>query len=188
MIKKPKIVVAITGASGAIYAQRFFLYLEKYQSQFEHVDVVMSENAKQVWEYELENKEYTSLAYSVFNNMDFNAPFASGSAGYDSLVIIPASMGTIGRIAHGISNNLISRAADVMLKERKQLIVVARESPYSLIHLRNMTQITEAGGIIVPATPSFYSRPKSVEELVDTVVIRVLQIIGIQTDSFSWGE
>lgn len=188
MIKKHKIVVAITGASGSIYAKRLLLYLDKLQEQIERVDVVFSSNAKQVWEHEIGDKSFDSLSFKTYGKMDFNAPFASGSAAYTSMIIIPASMGTIGRISNGISDNLINRAADVMLKERAQLIVVARETPFNLIHLRNMTQLTEAGAIVLPASPSFYSRPANINEVVDTVVHRILKIIGLKFDAYTWGE
>jgi 4-hydroxy-3-polyprenylbenzoate decarboxylase len=116
------------------------------------------------------------------------APFASGSANYGTMIICPCSMGTMGRIATGISNDLTTRAADVILKERRKLIIVARETPLSLIHINNMKIITEAGGVICPATPSFYSNPKSFEELAATVVDRVLMLSGLENESYSWGE
>src|SRR5690606_5518831 len=123
-----------------------------------------------------------------YSKDDFMAPFASGSSSFETMIICPCSMGTIGRIAAGISNDLITRAADVMLKERRKLICVVRETPYNLIHLRNMMAVTEAGGIICPATPSFYSRPKNLEEAVDTVVSRVLQLSGIKMEGYRWQE
>ena len=125
--------------------------------------------------------------FKVYGKEDFFAPFASGSAGYDALIICPCSMGTLGRIASGISNDLITRAADVLLKERKKLICVVRETPYNLIHLRNMTAVTEAGGIICPATPSFYSKPQTIEEAAETVVDRALQLAGIDIKTYRWG-
>ncbi len=188
MIKKHKIVVAVTGASGSIYAKRLLMHLESLQNQLDRVDIVFSSNAKQVWEHEIGDKSYNDTSFNTYDKMDFNAPFASGSAAYTSMIIIPASMGTIGRIANGISDNLINRAADVMLKERAQLVVVARETPFNLIQLRNMTQLTEAGAVVLPASPSFYSRPTSVEEAVDTVVYRVLKIIGFEFDAYTWGD
>ena len=120
--------------------------------------------------------------------MDFMAPFASGSANFGTMIICPCSMGTMGRIAAGISNDLTTRAADVILKERRKLIIVARETPYSLIHINNMKTITESGGIICPATPSFYSKPKTFEQLSCTVIDRVLTLSGLQCKSFSWGD
>lgn len=188
MNNKSKIVLAISGASGSIYAERLIHYFNEYSSQYGSFDIVFSKNAKEVWKYELQNESFLDLKCDRFENDDFYAPFASGSADYDLMIICPASMGVIGRIANGISDDLISRAADVMLKERKQLIVVARETPYNLIHLRNMTQLTEAGAVVIPASPSFYSRPKSIIELVDTVVLRILQAAGFKVDGFKWSS
>ncbi len=188
MDKSSKIVLAITGASGSIYAQRIINYLEKYSEQFNDFDIVFSKNAQDVWLHELESNPKKEISQKIYTPNDFYAPFASGSAKYDAMIICPASMGSIGRISNGISNDLISRAADVMLKERKKLIIVARETPYNLIHLRNMTQLTEAGAIILPATPSFYSKPKNIIELVDTVVLRALALLGININGYKWGE
>jgi len=140
-----------------------------------------------VWEYEIGSKSYNDYPFETIEPNDFFSGPASGSAGYSNMIICPASMGTIGRIAAGISNDLITRAADVMLKERKQLIVVPREAPYNLIHLRNMTSLTEAGAVVLPASPSFYSKPKTIEEAAATVVERILKVAGIDYDGFSWG-
>jgi len=185
---KKKVVVAITGASGSVYAKVLLDKLVKLESQLEEVAVVMSDNARQVWELELGNSAYTEYPFKFYRKNDFFAPFASGSAGFESLIICPCSMGTIGRIAQGISNDLVSRAADVILKERRKLILVARETPYNLIHIENMRQITLAGGIICPASPSFYSLPATFEELAATVVDRILQLAGLNVDSYRWGE
>lgn len=187
-MQKKKIVVAVTGASGSIYAKVLFDRLVQLKDQLSDVGIVMSDNAKTVWELELGNSDYKNYPFVFYQKNDFFAPFASGSAGYESLIICPCSMGAIGRIAHGVSNDLVSRAADVILKERRRLILVVRETPYSLIHLQNMKQITEAGGIICPASPSFYSLPKSFEELAATVVDRVLQLAGFVLDSYRWGD
>ena len=116
------------------------------------------------------------------------APFASGSGDYDTMIIAPCSMGTLGRIASGISGDLISRAADVILKERRKLICVVRDTPYSLVHIRNMETVTLAGGIICPATPSFYSKPKTIEEVAATVVDRVIDLAGLKNETFRWGQ
>ncbi len=183
-----KIVVAITGASGSIYAKLIIEKLLTVQSQWQALSVVMSDNAKTVWEHELGNNDYKNYPLSFFDKNDFTAPFASGSAGYNCMIIVPCSMGTIGRIAGGISNDLITRAADVILKERRKLICVARETPYNLIHLNNMKIITEAGGIICPATPSFYSQPKTIEQAAMTVVDRVIDLAGVQIESYRWGK
>ncbi|MDB5114795.1 MAG: UbiX family flavin prenyltransferase [Mucilaginibacter sp.] len=185
---KKKIVVAITGASGAIYARLLLNKLQQLSSQVEEVAVVMSDNAKQVWQFELDNEDYTNYPYKFYTKNDFMAPFASGSARFDTMVIIPCSMGTLGRIAGGISDDLVSRAADVILKERRKLILVARDTPLNLIHIRNMQTVTEAGGIICPAVPSFYNKPQTVEEVALTVVNRVIDLIGLENESYRWGD
>ncbi len=182
-----KIAVAITGASGSIYANRLLNRLQDLPSA-PVVDLVWSENARTVWSHELGNEDFNLFPFRTWQKNDFMAPFASGSSSYSALIICPCSMGTLGRIAGGVSNDLITRAADVMLKERRKLICVVRETPYNLIHLRNMTAVTEAGGIICPATPSFYSKPATVNEVADTVVSRVLQLAGIDTEGYKWGE
>jgi len=183
-----KIAVAVTGASGSIYAKQLFEKLRQAKEQVKEVSVIWSSNAKTVWEHELNNSDFEQLHFKTWANNDFMAPFASGSSSYEALIICPCSMGTLGRIATGISNDLITRAADVMLKERRKLICVIRETPYNLVHLKNMTTVTEAGGIICPATPSFYSKPQTIEEVADTVIDRVLQLSGIKTDSYRWQE
>jgi 4-hydroxy-3-polyprenylbenzoate decarboxylase len=187
-MKKKKIIVAITGASGSIYAKVLFDNLLKLNDQIEKVGVVMSDNAKEVWRFELGNTAYDEYPFDFYQKMDFNAPFASGSAKFDTMIIIPCSMGTLGRIAHGISNDLISRAADVILKERRKLIAVVRDTPFSLIHIDNMKTVTEAGGIICPANPSFYSIPKSLEDVAQTVVSRVIDLAGLEQDTYRWNE
>jgi flavin prenyltransferase len=186
--KKHKIVVAITGASGAIYAKVLLDKLTSTIEQIETVGVVMSDNAKKVWQYELGDKDYEKLNFQLFEKNDFNAPFASGSSNYDCMIICPCSMGTLGRIASGVSNDLITRAADVMLKERRNLILITRDTPLSLIHINNMKTVTEAGGIICPANPSFYSKPQSFEHMAATVTNRALELCGLNINSFSWGE
>jgi 4-hydroxy-3-polyprenylbenzoate decarboxylase len=183
---KKKIVVAITGASGAIYARLLLDKLQQLHEQINEVAVVMSDNAKEVWKFELDNEDYNSIPYKFYAKNDFMAPFASGSAKFDTMVIVPCSMGTLGRIASGVSDDLISRAADVILKERRKLILVARDTPFNLIHIRNMQTVTEAGGIICPAIPSYYSKPKTIEELAMTVVNRVIDLIGLENESYRW--
>lgn len=185
-----KIVVAVTGASGSIYARLLLQKLVEARKQSGNIDiaVVMTDNARQVWETELDHKDYNDFDVRYFSQHDFNAPFASGSGQYDCMIIIPCSMGTLGRIASGISNDLISRSADVILKERRTLICVARDTPYNLVHIRNMETITLAGGIICPATPSFYSKPSSITEVASTVVDRVLDLAKIEVKTFRWGE
>ncbi len=186
-----KIIIAITGASGAIYAGRLLDKLAKTNSTAASITVavVFSKNARDIWGYELREPVIPeSFPFKIYEPDDFYAPFASGSAGYDTMVIIPCSMGTLGRIAGGISDDLITRAADVVLKERGRLIVVPRELPYNLVHLRNMVTLTEAGAIVVPAAPSFYSLPSTIDELVDTVVNRILDLMGLENVGFKWGE
>jgi len=184
---KHKIIVAVTGASGAIYAKVLFDKLVQLEAQIAEVGVLMSDNAKLVWETELDNSDYKKYPFTFYDKMDFMAPFASGSANFGTMIICPSSMGTMGRIAAGISNDLTTRAADVILKERRKLIIVARETPLSLIHINNMKTITEAGGIICPATPSFYSKPQTFEALSATVIDRVLTLAGLQNNAYSWG-
>ena len=188
MIKnKHKIIVSVSGASGSIYAKVLFDKLVQLKEQIEVVGVLMSDNAKYVWETELDNSYYQNYPFTFYDKMDFMAPFASGSANFGTMIICPCSMGTMCRIAAGISNDLTTRAADVILKERRKLIIVARETPLSLIHINNMKIITEAGGIICPATPSFYSKPKTFEALAATVIDRVLTLSGLDNKSYSWG-
>jgi 4-hydroxy-3-polyprenylbenzoate decarboxylase len=185
---KNKIIVAITGASGAIYAKVLLTKLQQLKEQIEAVGVVMSDNAKDVWKFELGNADYEKLPFTLYNKTDFFAPFASGSAKYDTMIICPCSMGTLARIASGISNDLTTRAADVILKERRKLILVTRDTPLSLIHINNMKTITEAGGIICPASPSFYSHPQDFDALAATVIDRVLDLSGFEQATYRWNE
>ena len=183
-----KAVIAITGASGSIYASILLNKLCAAKDQWTELSVVMTENAREVWKTELGNESYNNYPLKFYGTNDFSAPFASGSGQYDTMIIIPCSMGSLGRIASGISNDLITRAADVILKERRKLICVVRDTPYNLIHIRNMETVTLAGGIICPATPSFYSKPISIEEVASTVVDRVLDLAGFNTKTFRWGQ
>ena len=188
------IVVAVTGASGSIYAKLLLVELLKFQSdgQVEQVGVVFSEKAKEVWAHEIGTfpDEFIerSRNITVYENDDFNAPFASGSSLYDVMLVCPCSMGTMGRIANGLADTLITRAADVMLKERRRLILSIRETPIHLIHINNLQILTQTGAIIAPASPSFYSHPQTVEELAMTVVNRLLQLAGLKKESYRWGE
>lgn len=182
------LVVAITGASGSIYARLLLGKILAMKDQCGELAMVMTENAKQVWETETGNDEYKNLRVRNYSTTDFTAPFASGSGKFNTMIIVPCSMGTLGRIAAGVSNDLITRAADVVLKERRKLICVVRDTPYSLIHIRNMEAVTLAGGIICPATPSFYSLPKSIDEVAATVVDRVLDLAGFDLKTFRWGK
>jgi 4-hydroxy-3-polyprenylbenzoate decarboxylase len=174
-----KLVIAMTGASGAMYTQRLLDGLDPKQHE---IHFISTKHAREVAQIELPKGEL-KIAPEVIQydeNDSMFVPFVSGSAKFDAMVIVPASMGTIGRIAHGFSDSTVARAGDVFLKERRKLILVPREAPYNLIHLRNMATLTEAGAIVIPASPSFYSKPKTITELVDTIVARVLDHLGIE--------
>ncbi len=191
-----KIVIAVTGASGSIYARVLLEKLSVMKAQVSNIAVVMSDNAKDVWQHELGNRDFEQFENTIAPAVpikfhaknDFMAPFASGSGQYDIMIIVPCSMGTLGRIANGISDDLVSRAADVIIKERRKLILAVRDTPYNLIHIRNMEAVTLAGGIICPATPSFYSLPNSFEELAATVVDRIIDLAGLQQQTYRWGS
>lgn len=183
-----KIVVAVGGSSGSIYAKVLLDRLLQMKGQIEAVGIVMSENAKFNWQFELDNADFDRYPFDFYEKNDFMAPFASGSARYETMIVCPCSMGLLGRIAAGVSNDLTTRAADVILKERRRLILVLRDTPYSLIHINNMKLITEAGGVICPATPSFYSKPETFEALAATVVDRVLDLAGFDLKTYRWGE
>ncbi|HEY0299631.1 MAG TPA: UbiX family flavin prenyltransferase [Arachidicoccus sp.] len=183
-----KIAVAITGASGAIYAKVLLEKLLLLKDQWSELSVVMSNNAKEVWRTELGNEDYKNYPVKYFDKYDFSAPFASGSAQYNVMIIAPCSMGTLGRIASGISDDLVTRAADVVLKERRKLVLAVRETPYSLIHIKNMETVTLAGGIICPLSPSFYNQPQTIEEVAATVVNRIIDLAGLEQNSFRWGN
>jgi flavin prenyltransferase len=186
--KMRKLVLAVTGASGSIYFKLLLDKLTQLNGQWDQLAIVMSDNAREVWETELGNTDYNNYDLPFYSKNDFSAPFASGSGKFDTMIIVPCSMGTLGRIASGISNDLITRAADVVLKERRKLICVVRETPYNLVHIRNMETVTMAGGIICPATPSFYSRPQTLEEVAATVVDRVLDLAGFDIKTYRWGK
>jgi 4-hydroxy-3-polyprenylbenzoate decarboxylase len=176
-----KVVVAISGASGAPYAKRLLDFLAAHgPAAGVQVDLVFTQTGKQVWKHELGTEP--RYPFPVWKNQDFTAPFASGSALYDGMVVIPCSAGALARIAYGISVDLVGRAADVMLKERRKLVLVLRETPISLVQARAMTQVIEAGAFVMPASPSFYSGPKTIDALVDTVVARVLDRLGLPND------
>lgn len=183
-----KIVLAITGASGSIYAKLLIEKLLGLKEQWEAFSVVMTANAKTVWETELGDRSFEKYDVKFYDTQDFTAPFASGSGQYNIMIIAPCSMGTLGRIASGVSSDLISRSADVALKERRKLICMVRDTPYNLVHIRNMETVTLAGGIICPATPSFYSKPKTIEEVAATVADRALDLAGFDIKAFRWGN
>ena len=173
-----RIVVAISGASGAPYARRLLEFCAGPGRQALEPHVLFTRVGRMCWADEV-GTDPAALGFPLYNNQDLAAAFASGSSRFDGMVIIPCSAGQLGRIAHGVSADLVGRAADVMLKERRPLVLVLRESPYSLIHVRNMAAVIEAGGVILPASPSFYSRPEGVDGLLDTVVARVLDQLQI---------
>jgi 4-hydroxy-3-polyprenylbenzoate decarboxylase len=167
-------ILGVTGASGAIYAARTAMYLKRFGH---HVTALVTGPGREVLEYEGQTSLYDYCDERP-DVGDFFAECASGSADYAGMAVVPCSMGTLGRIAAGTSDNLLVRAADVCLKERRTLVIVPREMPYNLIHLENMERVTRAGGIVIPASPQFYSKPSTLEELVDTVVVKVLKHLG----------
>lgn len=182
-----KLVVGISGASGSPYAARLLSQLRANHADME-VHVVLSRTAEQVYAHECGGHP-RDFDFPTFGGRDYAAPCASGSAGFDAMVVIPASMSVVARVAHGISDDLLTRAADVMLKERRPLLLVPREAPYSAIHLENMLSVTRNGAVVLPASPSFYGRPKSVTDVIDTVVARVLAHLGIESDlTTRWGS
>jgi flavin prenyltransferase len=183
-----KIILAITGASGSVYARKLLEKLEQLKSPPEEIAVIFSDTAREIWESETGTKYVAEYPAKEYGNKTFYAPFASGTSLFDTMIICPASMGTIGRIANGTSEDLIARSADVMLKERRRLILVPREAPYNLIHIENMKTLTLAGAIICPASPSFYSNPKTIDDLVMTVVDRITDLAGFDSNGFRWME
>lgn len=181
-----KIVIGLSGASGAIYTYQLLSFLKERTSH--EVSIVSSPNGRQIFRDELK-KNLEDFGYPLFSQQDFNAPFVSGSARYDQMVVAPCSMGTLGRIAHGISNDVLTRAADVFLKERRKLILVPRETPFSLIHIENMRLLALAGATLIPAIPSYYSNPQTVETLAFTVTSRILDQMGIDNQLMKrWKE
>jgi len=185
-----KLVVAVGGASGSIYARRLLDALAVLHARDPaalEVGLCFSSAGAEVWNHEI--GPVPDYPFKRYGLRDFRAPFASGSAGWQAMVVVPCSTGGLARIAHGISDNLIERAADVILKERRRLVLVVRETPLSLIHLENMTAVTRAGAVVLPASPSFYSRPADIDALLDTVVARVLDHVGLPQDLMPrWGE
>jgi 4-hydroxy-3-polyprenylbenzoate decarboxylase len=188
---KRKIVVGITGASGAPYARALLAYLAERRRTREDVEVgvCVSSTAPEVWKLECGGDLREECGFPVWGMRDYSAPFASGSAGWHAMAIVPCSMSTVSRIAHGASDTLLTRAADVMLKERRPLVVVPRETPLSVIHLENMTALARAGAMVLPAMPSFYGKPKTIDDLLASVIGRVLDHLGLDHHvSHRWGE
>jgi flavin prenyltransferase len=181
-----RILVAITGASGTVYAQRL---LDNLDATGHEVHIVLSKYAQAVIAEELPAGLRVPAGATMHNIKSMNAPFASGSNPPDAMGIIPCSMGTLGRIAHGYSEDLLLRAADVVLKEKKRLVVVPRETPLNLVHIKNFELLLLAGATVLPANPSFYNRPQSVQEIVDSVVARVLDHLGVEHRlTKRWGQ
>lgn len=176
-----RIVVGVTGASGAAYAARTLEFLREHTTV--EVDVVFTKTGRLVWNHEI-GTDPENYGFKLWNPGDFTAPFASGSARVDGMLVIPCSTGSAARIAHGLNTDLVGRAADVVLKERRPLVLVVRETPLSVIHLRNLTQLAEAGAVVMPASPGFYHQPKTVQDLVDHVVARALDRLGIDNELF----
>lgn len=187
IMKKIRLIIGVTGASGSVYGKLLIDKVKSLEDQVDECGIVFSDNARAVWSYELCSFDETLIPFKLYRQDDFFSPLASGSAHFDVMIVCPCTMGTLGRIASGVSNDLLTRAADVILKERKKLILIPREMPYSLIHLNNMKLLTEAGTIICPASPSFYSKPQNIEEAVMTVVDRVLTLAGFEFPGFHWG-
>lgn len=174
-----KLVVGIGGASGAPYADRVLSFLAEHGAEAGvETHVVFSRTGRLVWEHEV-GVDPESFGFPIYRHNDLTAPMASGSSRFDAMVVVPCSASGMGRIAHGVSDDLVGRSADVMLKERRPLLLVLRETPFSLVHVRNMEQVITAGAMVMPASPSFYSNPRTVEALVDTVVARILDRLGI---------
>jgi len=185
-LKSRKIILAITGASGSIYAFKLLGRLHEIMAPLEEIAVIFSDTGREIWKSEIGSEFHNEGTAKEYDNTSYLAPFASGSSQYDTMIICPASMGTTGRIANGTSDDLIARTADVMLKERRRLIIVPRETPYNLIHIDNMKKLTLAGAIICPASPSFYSNPKTIDNLVMTVVDRIIDLAGFDNNGFRW--
>lgn len=182
-----KILVAVTGASGAIYARQTIDLLTRV-GELEEIGVMVSRHGREVLAFEGEQLPDRDPRIRFFDNDDLFAPPASGAADYDAMIVVPCSMGSVGRMAVGVSSDLIGRAADVMLKERRRLVLVVRETPLSTIHLRNLTLLSECGAVVLPAAPSFYSRPQEIEALCATVSQRILRVLGLPVEGFRWGE
>ncbi|MCP4805348.1 MAG: UbiX family flavin prenyltransferase [Proteobacteria bacterium] len=175
-----RLVVGISGASGSPYARRLLDWLADNRSSI-RTELIFTKTGRLVWQHEI-GTDPKAYDFPIHSPMDMAAPMASGSAGFDAMAVVPCSAGCMARIAHGISADLVGRAADVMLKERRPLVLCLRESPYSLVHVRNMATLIEAGAIVMPASPNFYSNPKGMDDLVDSVVGRVLDQLGIDND------
>lgn len=185
-MRKRKIIVAITGASGSIYAKLLVEELARHEDI--DISLIISDNGSNVMRYEDSDSWIDSHSIKILDNKNMFSAMASGSANYEAMVIVPCSMGTLGKIASGIADNLICRSADVMIKERRTLIIVPRESPMNTIHLRNLVKLSECGTTIVPASPSFYSKPETITDLCKTITERILTLLNVETEAFEWGN
>jgi 4-hydroxy-3-polyprenylbenzoate decarboxylase len=183
---KRKIILAITGASGSIYARTLLHKLQELETPPVEIAVILSSTGRDIWMDEIGETFESHGSAKEYDNNTYYAPFASGSSQFDTMIICPASMGITGRIANGTSDDLITRTADVMLKERRRLIIVPREAPYSLIHIENLHKLTLAGAIVCPASPSFYSKPETIDDLINTVIDRIVDLAGFKNESFRW--
>jgi 4-hydroxy-3-polyprenylbenzoate decarboxylase len=175
-----RVIVAITGATGAVYGVRLLRLLAATPGVETHLVISDAANLTLHQEVGLQRREVEALAHVVHKNREIGASIASGSFHSDAMVIAPCSMKTLAAVAHGLSDNLIARAADVVLKERRRLVMMVRETPFNLAHLRNMTAVTEMGAIVFPPVPGFYQRPTSIDEMVDHTIARVLDLVGIE--------
>ena len=184
---KKRIIVAVTGASGSCYAR---LLAERLlaSGQVERLALIVTDNGQQVAAFEDSDGWFSSEGITRYDNHDMFVAPASGSARFDAMAVIPCSMGMLGRIASGVADDLVSRAADVMLKERRRLVMVTRETPLSAIHISNMQAVTAAGAVVCPASPSFYARPHDIDGLCMSVVERVMSLLGIEDGQYRWGE
>ncbi|MBN2663451.1 MAG: UbiX family flavin prenyltransferase [Bacteroidales bacterium] len=181
-----KLILGITGASGSIYAKRIIEIVKQYPQLVENLAIVFTDTAIKVWQHEIDDLKIENIPFEIFKNDNYFVPFASGSANYDAMVVCPCSMGTMAKIANSIADNLLTRAADVMLKESRNLIIVPRETPVNLIHISNMKKLVLAGAKICPASPSFYSKPTSIQQVVDTVVQKIFQLLKVDLKFFEW--
>jgi 4-hydroxy-3-polyprenylbenzoate decarboxylase len=186
-MEKLSIILAITGASGSLYAKMLMSEILMHKDQVKEAVVIFSKTALSVWKHEIGSLPRIPEIFKQYDPEDFYAPVASGSSDFTSMIICPCSMGTAGRIANGFSNDLITRSADVMLKEKRTLILVPRETPYNLIHVKNMESLILSGAIILPASPSFYSNPQDINSLIKTVTDRILVHSGFKTSHYTWG-
>lgn len=183
-----KLILGITGASGSIYAKRIIEIIRANAKLVDELAIVFTETGRKVWQYEIEDLKIEEIPFKIYSNDDYFVAFASGSSTFEAMIVCPCSMGTLAKIANGIADNLITRAADVMLKENRKLVIVPRETPLNLIHVNNMQKAIQAGALICPAMPSFYSKPTTIEQIIDTVIQKVLHLSGIDFTFFEWNK